>query len=244
MPPLAIDVRAATKTFHSIWRGRRAALGGIYLAVPRGSCFGLLGPSGSGKSTLIGILASRIRPDSGTISVQPGAACVAGNALKRLAATWPLPDLLLLDEPMQKLNPAGRREAFASIQRIHSSGATILIASRDLASIEPVACDLAILHQGIVVASGKMADLRAARGCRVLVAGLPGRLSDELAAAGYLIGQNARQSWVASPDRSRLNALIDRLRSSSVSIEGVEELLPTIERVYLSAAAEASSTRK
>lgn len=49
--------------------GALKALGGVDLAVPRGQVFALLGPNGAGKTTMVRILATLMRPDSGTASV-------------------------------------------------------------------------------------------------------------------------------------------------------------------------------
>ena len=45
------------------------ALDQLSLAIPRGVIYGLLGPNGAGKTTLIRILATPLRPDSGTARV-------------------------------------------------------------------------------------------------------------------------------------------------------------------------------
>src|ERR1700730_8091817 len=42
-----------------------AALDGFSLEVAAGEIFGLLGPNGAGKSTTVGVLTTRVRPDSG-----------------------------------------------------------------------------------------------------------------------------------------------------------------------------------
>jgi ABC-2 type transport system ATP-binding protein len=46
--------------------GQHAAVGGIDLAVPRGSVFGFLGPNGSGKTTTIRLLLGLAAPTAGT----------------------------------------------------------------------------------------------------------------------------------------------------------------------------------
>jgi ABC-2 type transport system ATP-binding protein len=60
----AIEASALVKTF-----GATRAVDGIDLAVPRGSIYGLLGPNGAGKTTTIRVLATLLRPDSGTARV-------------------------------------------------------------------------------------------------------------------------------------------------------------------------------
>ncbi|GAA0941516.1 ATP-binding cassette domain-containing protein [Actinocorallia libanotica] len=49
--------------------GRTTALDGVSLSVARGRVLGLLGPNGAGKTTLVRVLATLLRPDSGTARV-------------------------------------------------------------------------------------------------------------------------------------------------------------------------------
>ncbi len=59
-----IEVRNIRKKY-----GRVQALDDFNLLVPRGAAFGLVGPNGAGKSTLLKILATLIRPDAGTATI-------------------------------------------------------------------------------------------------------------------------------------------------------------------------------
>ncbi len=61
---LAIDVRGLRKSF-----GDHTVLGGINLAVPRGTVFALLGPNGAGKTTTVNILSTLLAPDAGTVRI-------------------------------------------------------------------------------------------------------------------------------------------------------------------------------
>jgi ABC-2 type transport system ATP-binding protein len=61
---LAVFASGLGKHFGSV-----VALDGIDLRVPRGACFGVLGPNGAGKTTTVAILATLLRPDSGTARV-------------------------------------------------------------------------------------------------------------------------------------------------------------------------------
>ncbi len=61
---LAIHVRGLAKHF-----GEVRAVDGIDLEVPRGMIFAILGPNGAGKTTLMRMLATLVKPDTGTARV-------------------------------------------------------------------------------------------------------------------------------------------------------------------------------
>ena len=63
MPPI-IEATGVAKAF-----GSTKALAGVDLAVPEGSVVGLLGPNGAGKTTLVKVVATLLRPDTGSVSV-------------------------------------------------------------------------------------------------------------------------------------------------------------------------------
>src|ERR671915_2418010 len=62
--PLAIEATGLVKVF-----GDTRAVDGVDLAVRTGSVYGVLGPNGAGKTTTIRMLATLLRPDSGSASV-------------------------------------------------------------------------------------------------------------------------------------------------------------------------------
>ncbi|HEY6496040.1 MAG TPA: ATP-binding cassette domain-containing protein [Trebonia sp.] len=64
MTELAIEATGLTKSF-----GKTKALTGVDLAARRGTVLGVLGPNGAGKTTAVRILATLLRADAGTASV-------------------------------------------------------------------------------------------------------------------------------------------------------------------------------
>jgi ABC-2 type transport system ATP-binding protein len=68
MAATAIEIEDLHKTYKSGDRQVKAVRG-ISLTVREGESFGLLGPNGAGKSTTFGMLTTRVRPTSGTMSV-------------------------------------------------------------------------------------------------------------------------------------------------------------------------------
>ncbi len=62
--PLAIEAHGLVKTF-----GNTRAVDGVDLAVAPATVYGVLGPNGAGKTTTIRMLATLLKPDSGTARV-------------------------------------------------------------------------------------------------------------------------------------------------------------------------------
>jgi ABC-type multidrug transport system ATPase subunit len=62
--------------------GRRRAVSHVSLTIERGDILGLLGPNGAGKSTLIGMLATLVAPNAGSISYGDMKVSTAGAAIR------------------------------------------------------------------------------------------------------------------------------------------------------------------
>jgi ABC-2 type transport system ATP-binding protein len=247
MDGLAVEVSDLRKTWRAMWGKKTVALDGLSLSVPRGVCFALLGPAGAGKTTLGKVLASLTRADSGFIRVlgaPPGRAGVclltaspSRPMLERLQQTalGPAPGLLICDHPQDALDPAGREETLRCLRSLADRGATILINSRHPADIEPLCTQAAFLRAGKVIAVGTVEQLLGSRRFRVIVTALPDCLQDELAASGFIIGMNEGSCWIESIERRRLNPLIDRIRAAGGSIESVESIPASLERLLAEA---------
>jgi ABC-2 type transport system ATP-binding protein len=79
------------------------------------------------------------------------------------------PQLLLLDEPMNGLDPAGIQEFRGFVHRFVAEGGTIVLSSHLLDEVEKTCDHVAIVDQGTVVAQGSIAELRGEGGRVVLV---------------------------------------------------------------------------
>lgn len=69
------------------------------------------------------------------------------------------PDMLVLDEPTNGLDPEGFAEVREIIQEQAESGKTILLASHILDEVEKVCSHVAILKSGEIIAEGKVGEL-------------------------------------------------------------------------------------
>lgn len=75
------------------------------------------------------------------------------------AAIFDNPDLLILDEPTSALDPEGRAEVMAIIQRLTSTGATILLCTHILSDVERVANRVGIMRSGRLAVEGTIDEI-------------------------------------------------------------------------------------
>ena len=68
------------------------------------------------------------------------------------------PEILLLDEPLDGLDPIGRSEVKNILLDLKKQGKTILISSHILADIEELCDRVAIINKGKIIKSGKISD--------------------------------------------------------------------------------------
>jgi ABC-2 type transport system ATP-binding protein len=79
-----------------------------------------------------------------------------GRRLGLVLALAPRPDLLLLDEPMGGLDPAGRRELLdLLVEFLARDGTTAILSSHLLADVERLSTHIAILEQGRLLHAGR-----------------------------------------------------------------------------------------
>src|SRR4051795_11181658 len=70
------------------------------------------------------------------------------------------PQLLVLDEPANGLDPAGMRDMRALIKRLAESGLTVLLSSHDMLEVEDICDNVTIMRTGSVVFHGPIDQLR------------------------------------------------------------------------------------
>lgn len=87
------------------------------------------------------------------------------KGLQRQAAFWlalsTMPDVLILDEPMDGLDPVVRKKVKnVLIQEVAQRGMTIVISSHNLREIEDISDHVAILHNGSILVEKELDDLK------------------------------------------------------------------------------------
>jgi ABC-2 type transport system ATP-binding protein len=148
------------------------------------------------------------------------------------------PDLLILDEPANGLDPAGIREIRQLIRHLaEDRGIAVFVSSHLLAEVEQMCDRVAIIHRGRTLAMGPVRELLAKRGAERLVF----RVEPAARAAGIL-GAFSRDGTARADDEESVSSEVPResvpdalaaLAAAGVRVFGVERQSSTLEELFL-----------
>ena len=127
------------------------------------------------------------------------------------------PELLILDEPTNGLDPAGMAEMRAFIRSLAKGGRTVVLSSHLMGEVEQVCDRVGVIREGVLVAEGTVEELRGRASLRVraepigeaarLVALLPEVA--EVATDGALLDVRADVDAAAGINRALVTAGIE-----------------------------------
>jgi len=141
------------------------------------------------------------------------------------------PELLILDEPTNGLDPAGMAEMRAFIRTLAGGGRTVVLSSHLMGEVEQVCDRVGVIRDGALVAEGTVEELRGRASLRVRAeplgeaARLVARLPDvaEVATNGALLEVSADVAAAAGINRALVTAGIEvsEITQQRASLEDV-----------------------
>lgn len=156
------------------------------------------------------------------------------------------PDLLILDEPTDGLDPVGRSEVRRLLLELKARGKTIFLNSHILQEVELVCDRVAVMAQGEVRGVGTLAELTEQLGDRrvkleiateLTQSQIRDRLSDPAMPAGdprlLRLANGVQRLSVACRDQADVDRVVDRLRQADVSILSLTTPRRSLEDVFL-----------
>ena len=146
------------------------------------------------------------------------------------------PELLILDEPTNGLDPAGIHEMRDLICDLPAQGITVFLSSHLLSEVEQVATHIGIIRQGQLLFQGTLDELHAQMNTQLtLEVDQPQRAKSVLAEAGWQVKSNGGHRMVVDAnnlsDASLINA---QLTQSGINVFHINLEQPTLEDMFLS----------
>ena len=164
------------------------------------------------------------------------------------------PDVLLLDEPTDGVDPVGRREIRDLLAEEAARGRAILLNSHLLSEVELVCGRVAVLREGSIVAEGRIEDLTAVASAKAVLtaagasagasakavsryklvaSGVDDGLVDELRGTGASVERVNGHFNLAARDLAHLNSLVDHLRARGALLQELAPLRSSLEDVFV-----------
>jgi ABC-2 type transport system ATP-binding protein len=172
------------------------------------------------------------------------------------------PDLFILDEPTDGLDPLARSQVRGYLKELKQQGKTVFLNSHILQEVELICDRVAILDKGVLRRVADVAEITSGRGNNKLGANGQGadrqnELELHLDLVGDeqvirdMLGALPIANWQALsasdfrvvtrvPQQSEVDQLIDRLRTADVSIVGLSRRRVSLEDAYLEIVAAAA----
>ncbi len=150
------------------------------------------------------------------------------------------PELLILDEPSDGVDPMGRIHIREILRDLEAKGVTIFINSHLLGEVEALCQEVAILHRGKVVLRGAVKDLTAGKGYRLTAANPPEGLLESFRRRAVSMEVANGSATLHFPDREAANRAVDELRAAGCEIDSLAPTSCTLEEVFVKTLADQS----
>ena len=153
------------------------------------------------------------------------------------AALLPSPQLLILDEPTNGLDPSGIQEIRDLLEKLARSGVTIFVSSHLLSEIEMISEYLVMLQKGKVIFFGRTKDLL--RQSKPTITAIPlnkedlDRLYEILVKAGHPTRRDGRELHIDADEE--WGAELNRLAfENGIILKQITPVRPTLEETFFS----------
>jgi ABC-2 type transport system ATP-binding protein len=156
------------------------------------------------------------------------------------------PQVLILDEPTEGLDPQSRTALWEELERISKAGTTMLLTTHYMEEADRLCTRLAIIDNGKIAVEGKPAQLKRSIGADTVILQLEaidGELEQQRASVRRLlegivetdaISEHPVGVSLAVPNASAaIPALLRRLDGDGVQIAGLQMSQPSLDNVFL-----------
>jgi ABC-2 type transport system ATP-binding protein len=149
------------------------------------------------------------------------------------AALMKDPELLILDEPANGLDPPGILEVRTLMRGLAAEGRTVFVSSHILSEVEH-ACDrVAIVAHGKCIASGRVEELLRGATGRYRVRANDGRAPDVLARSGWTVKPDGDGTFVVDVGTAPSDTVTRALAEAGIFLSELTPVARSLEEVFL-----------
>jgi ABC-2 type transport system ATP-binding protein len=143
------------------------------------------------------------------------------------------PDLLLLDEPSNGLDPVGIIELRNLLKQLRESGTTIVISSHRLGELEKLTSNYIFLYRGQIVSFGDRISSGQAGRLRVELESNGNDIAEKMLSPTKVLSASDTELVITVNDPKEVPAIIRELVTCGADITGVTLQTEDIEDVFL-----------
>ena len=242
--------------------GTYTALNHVSIEVPKGTIFGLLGPNGAGKTTLIRIMNQITVPNSGIVlfngnPVVPDDVYRIGylpeerglykkmkvgeqQKVQFITTVLHRPELLILDEPFSGFDPVNAQLIRDEILRMRDEGTTVILSTHNMASVEELCDNIALINKSNLVVTGGVEQIRREHGRnQVEVLYRPSEASVELSGSPVLSlafdveHKDIRRAVYDVAKGTPSAQILSELAGSGIDVVSYRELIPSMNDIFI-----------
>jgi ABC-2 type transport system ATP-binding protein len=142
------------------------------------------------------------------------------------------PELIVLDEPTNGLDPAGMRDMRRLIRELGTEGRTVLLSSHLLGEVQQICDRVAVINDGRIVTTGTVEELRG--DAELIVAAAPSDIArDRLAAMPQVRGVQVRDGLLRIQVDTQHTALVNQaLVEAGVAVTELRRAERQLEDVF------------
>lgn len=141
------------------------------------------------------------------------------------------PEILLLDEPTDGLDPIGKKDFRDILLKLKERKTTIILNSHLLSEVELLADDVAILNKGKVIVSGKLMELLPEnQGFEIIVSKEPFQLLPNN--VSYKLRKDKNEIIISVNSVEDLQKVVVALNNMSIEVLMVKPIRSTLEEVF------------
>lgn len=146
------------------------------------------------------------------------------------------PDLLIFDEPFSGFDPVNAEQLKQEILQLKEQGHTIIFSTHNMASVEEICDDIALINHSEVVLQGDMRQIKEAHRTGLYELQTPSVLTEDETQPFAVVSESAQQGLhtylLKKRDEATGNDLVTHL-ASQVEIRSFAEQVPSMNDIFL-----------